>query len=161
MASSVVAVKSVALFAAVAPILAFAAEPTWHVSTTTYKDYGPGFRCAFWGPKDGRDTPGLLFQADDETVTDRRALIGIDGTPLLLSGVDLRVKNKRRDLYSIGDSLFERFEGKGVTAVVDATVTGACPANAESCEVTKYRAKLTVTKDGSSRVLEVVGECGS
>jgi hypothetical protein len=154
--------KSAVRFLAVVPIVTLAAEPTWHVSTTKVEDYPGGFRCYFSAPTDKRDPPLPLFQANDDTSTDRHALIGIDGQRLVLDRVSLHVHSKDKTRVTLGDRLVERFVGKGVEVLLDATVTGACsPDDRENCEVTTYRAKLKVTKDGASRVLDLVGDCGS
>lgn len=145
----------------VVPIVTLAAEPTWHISATKVEDYPGGFRCYFSSPTDKKDPPSPLFQANDDTSPDSHALIGIDGRKLVLERVSLDVSYKHKNRVTLGDKLMERFVGKQVDVILDATVTGACSPNEENCEVTTYRAKLKVTKNGTSRVLDLVGDCGS
>jgi hypothetical protein len=149
---------------AVVPIAALAGGPSWHVTPTKVEDYPGGFRCYFWNPSEKPDSPRMMFQTNDENgeadAHALHALIGINGAKIVLDRVDLRRKSKKEDLDSVGDQLYERFTAAGIEVVLDATVTRACPADSENCEVTEYRAKLKVTKDGGSRTIEVVGDCG-
>jgi hypothetical protein len=152
--------NSISWIAAVVPLIALAAEPSWRITPTKVEDYPGGFRCYFHSPSESPDTPHILFQTNDEGGDDTHALIGIDGTKVLLDRVDLRRRSKNKNSDSVGDRLQVRFTGHDVSVVLDATITGACPANSENCEDTQYRAKITVTKDGSSESLDVVGDCG-
>jgi hypothetical protein len=145
-------------FAAVS-LVAFAAEPMWHVTPTKIEDFPGGFRRYFRNPADSPDTTRFLFQSSDETSPVREALIGIDGTKFLLRGVVLRVQRKVKVSEGIGDTLYQRFVGKGIDVEIDATVTYVCQGS-ENCEETAYRATLKVTKDGGSRTIDVVGDCG-
>ena len=146
--------------AAVVPLIALAAEPSWQVTPTKVEDYPGGFRCYFHSPSESPDTPHILFQTNDEGGDHTHALIGIDGMKVLLDRMDLRRRSKKRNFDSVGDRLRMRFSGHDVSVVLDATITGACPADSENCEDTQYRAKITVTKDGSSRSVDLVGDCG-
>jgi len=68
-----------------------------------------------------------------------------------------KVKNK----INVGDLLVLHFSGDGVRVTARATVTWACPTNNDSCEVTRYRAKISVASGDASTSLDAEGEYGS
>jgi len=101
-----------------------------------------------------------MFQANDENGDDPlHGLIGIDLAKVGLDRVDLHRQSKKKNSDNVGDQLHERFTAPGIEVTLDATITYVCQGS-ENCEVTTYRAKLKVTKDGGSRVIDVVGDCG-
>ncbi len=120
----------------------------------------PGFRCAFWRATEKNPSAYILF-ADDEILLPRRALITVNGKPVMLApkGIERRVKSKK--WISVGDQFVFRFEAENVRVVTRATVTWACPRDNDSCEVTRYRAKVFVEADGASTSIDARGECGS
>ena len=154
--------RSIATLVTVVPIVTLAADPSWRVTPTKVEDYPGGFRCYFRSPAEKPDTPRFLFQANDENGDQRaqeRGLIGIDGVKIVLERVVLRRRNKSKGPPNVGDQLHERFTAADIDVVLDATVTYVCHGS-DNCEETAYRARLKVTKDGGSRTINVVGDCG-
>jgi len=60
-----------------------------------------------------------------------------------------------------GDRSTWTYAARGTTVRVDFVVTGVCPPNDESCEVTSYDATITVTRGGSQQQVLAKGQCGS
>jgi hypothetical protein len=66
------------------------------------------------------------------------------------SNVEPRKRDRSRYWYASGS----------ITVEVDYTVTGVCPPNDESCEVTYYRAVIYVTSGPLKRSIAAYGLCG-
>ncbi len=142
-----------------------ASDAPWRVTATRYSDDVGGFRCAFRSPTaDPNADPSqhkLLLQVDDDSLPKQRGLVAINGKKHLLRGTSLQVRAKRDGLVSVGDKLVETLTDDEVAVTLKATITKLCPPDEESCEVTYYRATVTVTYAGASRTFPVAGECGS
>jgi len=139
---------------------AFADTPIRITPSTLPKGDDPGFRCAFWHASEKNPQRYILF-ADDEILLPRRALITVNGKAVMLAptGIKRRLKSKNR--LSFGDEYVFSFEAEGVRVTTTARVTWACPKNNDSCEVTRYRAKIVVETNGASTSIDARGECGS
>ena len=151
----------IVLMALVLVPTSLAAPATLVVTPTSVDDYRVSFRCMFWLPGDKPGDDKLVLQADDDTVPTQQALIGINGEKLMLPGKGLKVWNKKKGHLNLGDMLIVRFGNEAASVTLRAKVTWLCPVDSEGCEVTRYRARITVAKGALSTTLNAVGECGS
>jgi hypothetical protein len=120
----------------------------------------PGFSCAFWRASEKNPSRYILF-ADDDILLPRRALITVNGKSVVLAPKDIKRRVKSKNRFSVGDEYVFSFEAEGVQVTTTATVTWACPRNNDSCEVTRYRAKILVEANGGSTSIDARGECGN
>jgi len=119
----------------------------------------PGFRCAFSRVGEKKRDTWILF-ADDYILLPRRALITVNGRSVMLAPTGLTLDGKDRP-PKVGDRLNMSFEGEGIRVTVAAKVTWACPPKNDSCEVTRYRAKIVAVSGDASAAIDAQGECGS
>ena len=149
-----------ALLLTIAVATAFADTPIRITPSTLPKGDDPGFRCAFWHASEKNPQSYILF-ADDEILLPRRALITVNGKPLMLAPTGMKRRLKSKNRLSVGDEYVFNFEAESVRVTTTAKVTWACPKDSDSCEVTRYRAKIVVETNGASTSIDARGECGS
>ena len=88
---------------------------------------------------------------------DDPAYININGKNLELQPVDSSELNGK---VKVGTQAWETFTAGDLKIRLDTTVTWVCPPNDESCEVTYYKAKLTVNGKGQEIKEMLTGHCG-
>lgn len=88
---------------------------------------------------------------------DEPAYINVNGKNLKLQPVaSSDTKTKER----VGQRSWETFTAKGLKIRLDKTVTWVCPPKDEACEVTYYKATLTVSGKGQTITETLTGNCG-
>jgi hypothetical protein len=85
------------------------------------------------------------------------AYINLDGNNLKLEPVD---SSERKVPEKVGDRSWETFVAGDVKARIDWTVRRVCDPKDEGCEVTYYRAILTVTRKTQKITVKTIGLCG-
>jgi|SRR5215510_1969816 len=89
---------------------------------------------------------------------DEPAYINLDGKNVELEPVDS--SNKINIPEKIGDRSWETYVAGDVKVRIDWTVTRVCDPKDESCEVTYFKAILTVSRKGQRTIVRTIGHCG-
>ncbi|MBG6079143.1 hypothetical protein [Rubrivivax gelatinosus] len=146
--------KLVATFAVLAIQASTYANPQVQPLRDSEIDYGCG--CSFQVPRKlGPNGPVVLQWEQDGP-----ANIRVDGKLHKLKVLALPAPKDQDRRQRVGDKeVFELF-GDSVSARAECTVTRICEPEDESCEVTIYKAKLTVRTPGGTRVLDAWASCG-
>ena len=111
--------------------------------------------CSMQLPNDwNRHNDNYIFISD----FDNRGFINIDGKDFTLRQESA---DEGQGRLHIGKREKYVFRGEGVEVVADYVVTWICPPANESCEVTHYDGKLTVTRGSEKQTIVVKGLCGS
>ena len=72
----------------------------------------------------------------------------------------LVAESKRRRRERVGDRSWETYSDGDVTVRVDYVVTRVCGPREEGCEVTNYRATMTVSRGKQRIVVKGIADCG-
>ena len=88
---------------------------------------------------------------------DEATFINVDGKDVELRLVTQSKENRDE---KVGDRSWQTYVAGEIKVRVDYTVTKICDPNDENCEVTYYRAKLTVMRGKQRRVVNGVALCG-
>lgn len=123
-------------------------------STKSFEAHG--FHCAFVGESAGQR---ILF--NDGGVSSSGALIGIDGSSVLLTQRKLRWSPARKYGPKVNDRLHASFKGDSTSMVITAVVLKSCDGMPESCERWQYATSIGVTHKGASKILKGISECGA
>jgi hypothetical protein len=112
--------------------------------------------CSMQLPADWKlQNEAYIFISDFEN----RAFVNVDG-----QDITLRLDEKRDEpLSQPRKGLREKhfYRGEGIEVVADFVVTRVCPPDCESCEVTHYDGKITISRGDAKRTIAVQGICGS
>jgi hypothetical protein len=95
---------------------------------------------------------GFVFLAE---LDESRIVMNIDGWD-----IELKLVAAQGKLEKVGDVLERTFIAGDATVKARYTVTWVCPEDSESCEVTKFAAKFTVTKGSQSEIVNATGPVG-
>jgi hypothetical protein len=86
------------------------------------------------------------------------------GAKINLDGKDLELQlagySKTKDASKVGARLWTIYTAGDVKVRVDWTVTEVCKPEDEGCEVTRYKAVMTITRKTERAIVETVGDCG-
>ena len=91
------------------------------------------------------------------TPMDDATYIQLDDKRLTLR---LVAESKRRRRERVGDRAWETYSDGDVTVRVDYVVTRVCGPREEDCEVTNYRATMTITRGKQKLVVKGLANCG-
>lgn len=93
-------------------------------------------------------------------VTDmvQKASINLDGKDLLLRLIDHSIEKKGKS--KTGDHSWEIYKAVNLKLRVDSIISKLCDAKDESCEVIRYKATITLTRNGRKEILRTIGICG-
>ena len=87
-----------------------------------------------------------------------------DATYIQLNGKNIKLRlvaeSKRRRIERVGDRAWETYAAEDVTVRVDYMVTRVCGPREEDCEVTNYRATMTITRGNQRLVVKGLASCG-
>jgi hypothetical protein len=87
-----------------------------------------------------------------------------DATYIKLNGEKIKMhlvaSSKRRTRERVGDRSWEKYAAGNVTMRIDYVVTRVCGPKEEGCEVTNYRAVLTVSRGAQTVVVKGIADCG-
>lgn len=115
-----------------------------------------GFHCEFLGAGSNQR---ILF--NDGGVAFTGAVIGIDGSSLLLPKQRLQWSTKRKQGPKINDRLQANFT-KGQTSMdVSAVLVEGCDGMPENCERWVYATSITVKHNGAVKTLKGNSKCGA
>ena len=92
-----------------------------------------------------------------ETPMDDATYIQLNGKRVTLRQV---AASKLRRRERVGDRSWETYAAGDVTVRVDYVVTRVCGPNEEDCEVTNYRATMTISRGKQRLVVKGVASCG-
>jgi hypothetical protein len=95
---------------------------------------------------------GYMFMAEYD---DSAAWMNIDGDDAVLELVEAR-----GSLHSVGDVMERIYRAAGVDVLARYTVTWVCPADTESCEVTRFGATFEVTTADHIQIVAASGAMG-
>jgi hypothetical protein len=114
-----------------------------------------GAGCSLWlaGDRTGSEKRYIFFSD-----LENQAVMNIDGRDVHLAPTG---PSERPSESKLGGHARSSYQAGGLRVVVRYTVTGVCAPADESCEVTKYRATLTVTRGTAKRMVAAHGECGT
>ena len=146
-----------------APLVGFGGQPAQRSQSArqptigfvkSAKDFDEG-GCELWPAADRTSREGRdLFLSDFAG----RAVMNINGRDAALKLIEPK---EPKGEPKKGESSTYRYRGAGVEVVVRYVVTGICAPDDESCEVTNYKALVTVTTASGTRALPAHGTCGS
>jgi hypothetical protein len=88
---------------------------------------------------------------------DESAYINLNGKTLKLR---LVAASKEKAAQTIGDRSWETYSAGSLRVRIDYIVSWLCPPNDEACEVTYYKAVMTVTRQKQKTVAKAIGLCG-
>jgi hypothetical protein len=88
---------------------------------------------------------------------DEPAYIKVNGKNLKLQPVAASDTNAKE---RVGKRSWETYTAGGLKIRLDKTVTWVCPPKDEACEVTYYKATLTVSGKGQTITEHLTGNCG-
>ena len=88
----------------------------------------------------------------------QKAFINLDGKDLLLRMIDHSIEKKGKS--KIGDHSWEIYKAGKLNLRVDSIISKLCDAKDESCEVIRYKATITLTRNGQKEILKTIGICG-
>ena len=116
--------------------------------------YGCG--CSFHVPFAAGDKGDMVLQWE----MDSPATLRVDKRVEKLKVVELRKRVLDQWPEQVGDKSMFLLTGKAVKARVENTAIEVCKPEDESCEVTYYRSRITVTTRSGTKVLNAWGNCG-
>ena len=79
----------------------------------------------------------------------QKAFINLDGKDLLLRMIDHSIEKKGKS--KIGDHSWEIYKAGKLNLRVDSIISKLCDAKDESCEVIRYKATITLTRNGDRK----------
>ncbi len=85
----------------------------------------------------------------------QKAYINLDGKDLLLRLMDK--SNEKKGKPKIGDHSWETYKAGNLKLRVDSIISKLCDAKDESCEVIRYKATITLTRNGQKEILKTIG----
>ncbi len=88
----------------------------------------------------------------------QKAFINLDGKDLLLRMIDHSIEKKGKS--KTGDHSWEIYKAVNLKLRVDSIISKLCDAKDESCEVIRYKATITLTRNGRKEILRTIGICG-
>jgi hypothetical protein len=86
------------------------------------------------------------------------AYINLDGKNLKLESVDS--SDTKSIPEKVGDRSWETYFAGNVKVRIDWTVTRVCDPKDEGCEVTNYKAVMTITRKTQKAIVKTIGLCG-
>ena len=89
---------------------------------------------------------------------DEPAYINLDGKDLKLEEVESGGSEAVPE--KVGDRSWEAHVAGDVKVRIDRTVTKVCDPKDESCEVTYYKAVMTITRKTQKAIVKTIGLCG-
>ncbi len=129
----------------------------FEITTASTKSFeSRGFHCAF-----GVSGAEQLIWFNDGGVASTGALVGIDGSTVLLPTQRLRWSPKRREGPKVNDRLQAIFKDGSTSMDIGAVVLKSCDGMPESCERWQYATTITVKHGGARKTLKGVSECGA
>ena len=106
-----------------------------------------------WSASSSRIGDGYIFLAEYDQ---SRVLMNIDGTD-----TELRLVSSRGDLSKVGGIATDTYRSQqGVVVYATYRATWTCPADNDSCEVTRYDATFEVTTRTRRQVVHATGAVG-
>jgi hypothetical protein len=117
-------------------------------------DYGCG--CSFHIPPDLGAKGVAILQWEDGSKANMR----VDGKLQKLNVVTKQPATSAMRPEQVGDEEVFELQGGGVSVRAVCTVTEVCAAEDESCEVTIFRAKVTIRTSAGTKVLKTWAACG-
>ena len=91
------------------------------------------------------------------TPMDDATYIQLDGKRVTLRAV---AASRQRRRERVGDRSWEKYSAGDITVRVDYVVTRVCGQREEGCEVTNYRATMTISRGKQRLVVKGIASCG-
>ena len=115
-----------------------------------YKEAGGNCGCYFYLQDKPRAEGFVLYWG----FGDEHAVMKINGNLTKLDIVEEHIS------YKIGQDTTFKLKGDTVTANGSCKVSGVCPPESESCEITNYKGTLIVANSSQETTISIKGVCG-